>query len=138
MTRLIKLFATTLATCVAMALGQAAAHGQSNCTLFAPTPKDQMREFNTDRPTKSNVPWTVPCGHFQYEGDFFIYTYDPSSTSDSSARPRSARAWEFTDKISAWSFNSTLPSTSEPSSRVVVKVCDFSGCFCAPKDLADR
>jgi Putative MetA-pathway of phenol degradation len=69
-----------------MALGQAAAHGQSNCTLFTPTPKDQMREFNTDRPTKSNVPWTVPCGHFQYEGDFFIYTYDPSSTSDTTNR----------------------------------------------------
>jgi hypothetical protein len=43
---------------------------------------------------------------------------------------------ELTDKISALSFNSTLPSTREPSSRVVVKVCDFDGCFCTPNALA--
>ena len=51
-------------------------------TLFNPTPKDQMRDFNTDRPTKSNVPYTVPAGHFQYEGDLFIYGYDNTSTPD--------------------------------------------------------
>src|SRR5262245_41688163 len=54
----------------------------SQYTLFNPTPKDQMRAFNTDRPTKSNVPYTVPAGHFQYEGDFFIYGYDNISTPD--------------------------------------------------------
>ena len=41
-----------------------------------------MRDFNTDRPTKSNVPYTVPAGHFQYEGDLFIYGYDNVSTPD--------------------------------------------------------
>ena len=43
---------------------------------------DQMRDFNTDRPTKSNVPYTVDAGHFQYEGDLFIYGFDNTSTPD--------------------------------------------------------
>lgn len=55
---------------------------KSQYTLFNPTPKDQMRDFNTDRPTKSNVPYTVDAGHFQYEADLFIYSYDNTSTPD--------------------------------------------------------
>ena len=34
--------------------------------LFIPVPFDQMRSFSTDRVTKSNVPYTVDAGHFQY------------------------------------------------------------------------
>ncbi len=37
--------------------------------LLNPVPADQMRDFNTDRPTKANVPYTVDAGHFQYETD---------------------------------------------------------------------
>src|SRR6267378_3308055 len=55
---------------------------KSQYTLFNPTPKENMRDFNTDRPTKSNVPYTVDAGHFQYEGDLFIYGYDNVSTPD--------------------------------------------------------
>jgi hypothetical protein len=42
----------------------------------------QMRAFNTDRPTKSNVLYTVDAGHFQYEGDLFICGYNNTSTPD--------------------------------------------------------
>src|SRR5262245_57378385 len=55
---------------------------KSQYTLFNPTPKDQMRGFNTDRPTKVTVPYTVDAGHFQYEADLFIYGYDNTSTPD--------------------------------------------------------
>ena len=55
---------------------------KSQYTLFNPTPKNLMRDFNTDRPTKSNVPYTVDAGHFQYEGDIFIYSYDNITTPD--------------------------------------------------------
>ena len=34
-----------------------------------------MRSFNTDRPTKANVPYTVDAGHFQYESDLVNYTH---------------------------------------------------------------
>jgi hypothetical protein len=43
--------------------------GKSQYTLFNPVPDDQMRDFNTDRPPKANVPYTVDAGHFQYETD---------------------------------------------------------------------
>jgi hypothetical protein len=73
---------STFMACLVLGALPAVAQDQGNCSLFNPTPKDKMRDFNTDRPTKSNVPWTVPCGHFQYEGDLFIYSYDPASTFD--------------------------------------------------------
>ena len=65
--------------------GEGAAHtataeDKSQYTLFNPTPKEKMRSFNTDRPTKSNVPYTVDAGHFQWEGDILIYGFDNTST----------------------------------------------------------
>jgi len=49
-------------------------------TIFNPVPDSAMRSFNTDRPTKSNVPFTVDAGHFQYEMDLFNYTRQVSGT----------------------------------------------------------
>ena len=82
--RCVSLLATTAlgAALVVVAAGSASAGDNDPYTLFNPTPVDKMRAFNTDRPTKSNVPYTVPAGHFQYEGDLFIYGYDNISTPD--------------------------------------------------------
>jgi hypothetical protein len=49
-------------------------------TLFNPVPESAMRSFSTDRPTKSNVPFTVDAGHFQYEMDLFNYARQTSGT----------------------------------------------------------
>jgi hypothetical protein len=43
--------------------------------LLNPVPTDQMRSFSTDRPTKSNVPYTVDAGHLQYETDLVNFTH---------------------------------------------------------------
>ena len=48
--------------------------------LFNPVPLDQMRSFSTDRPTKSNVPYTVDAGHFQYETDLVNFTHQVAGT----------------------------------------------------------
>lgn len=48
--------------------------------LLNPVPPDQMRSFSTDRPTKSNVPYTVDAGHFQYETDLVNFTHQVSGT----------------------------------------------------------
>jgi len=48
--------------------------------VFNPIPDSQMRSFDTDRPTKSNIPYTVDCGHFQYETDVFNYSYQVEGT----------------------------------------------------------
>jgi hypothetical protein len=48
--------------------------------LLYPTPPDQMRAFSTDRPTKSNVPYTVDAGHFQYESDLVTFSRQVSGS----------------------------------------------------------
>src|SRR5271170_5612690 len=54
---------------------------KSQYTLFNPVPDDLMRSFSTDRPTKSDTPYTVDAGHFQYEADLVNWIYDHNSTS---------------------------------------------------------
>lgn len=49
---------------------------KSACTLFNPTPRDQMRELSTDRPDQTESPYSVDAGHWQFEFDFANYTYD--------------------------------------------------------------
>jgi hypothetical protein len=49
---------------------------KSQYTLFNPTPLQQMRELNTDRPDKTESPFTVDAGHFQIEADILNYSYD--------------------------------------------------------------
>jgi Putative MetA-pathway of phenol degradation len=48
--------------------------------LLYPTPPEQLRTFNTDRPTKANVPYTVDAGHFQYETDLVNFTRQVSGS----------------------------------------------------------
>jgi len=49
---------------------------KSQYTLSNPTPKELMREMTTDRPDKTESPYTVDAGHFQFEMDLVNYTYD--------------------------------------------------------------
>jgi hypothetical protein len=46
--------------------------------LLNPVPDAQMRDFETDRPPKANVPYTVDAGHFQYEADIVNFTTQAS------------------------------------------------------------
>ncbi|WP_231634901.1 transporter [Pedobacter sp. PACM 27299] len=46
--------------------------------LFHPTPKDQMREMETDRPDVTESPFTVDAGHFQYETDLLRFSHEQS------------------------------------------------------------
>jgi hypothetical protein len=49
---------------------------KSGYTLFHPTPKEQMREFNTDRPDKTESPYTLDAGHIQVEMDLVNYAWE--------------------------------------------------------------
>ena len=53
-----------------------AASDKSGYHLFNPTPRALMREMSTDRPDKTESPYTVDAGHFQIEMDVFSYSYD--------------------------------------------------------------
>ena len=63
----------------ASSTASASSDGDGSCA-FNPIPDSRMRSFDTDRPTKSNIPYTVDCGHFQYETDVFNYSYQVEGT----------------------------------------------------------
>ena len=44
---------------------------KSRYNLFHPTPKNLMRDFNTDRPDVTESAYSVDAGHFQVETDLF-------------------------------------------------------------------
>jgi Putative MetA-pathway of phenol degradation len=48
--------------------------GSGEYSLFNPTPAPLMREFNTDRPSITEGPFTIDPGHLQTESDFANFT----------------------------------------------------------------
>jgi len=52
--------------------------GKRGYNLFCPTPDLLLREFATDRPDKTESPFTVDAGHIQIEIDLLNYTNDRS------------------------------------------------------------
>jgi hypothetical protein len=59
---------------------------KSSYTLFGPTPSEFMREMNTDRPDKTESPYTVDAGHFQVEMDLVSYTRDRGTSGGGDTR----------------------------------------------------
>jgi len=60
--------------------------------LFRPTPRGLMRELSTDRPDKTESPYTLDDGHWQVEMDVVTFTYDRHNTERSDTRVES---WSF-------------------------------------------
>jgi len=57
-----------------VAPNRSGAPGKGGYTLFQPTPREFLRELSTDRPDKTESPYTVDAGHFQLEMDFANFT----------------------------------------------------------------
>jgi len=53
----------------------AEAPDKSQFNLSNPTPADQLRSMDTDRPNITNTPHTIDAGHLQIETGVFDYTY---------------------------------------------------------------
>jgi hypothetical protein len=70
-----KSFATSAIALVITAAG-ASATDKSRYSLRNPTPDSQLREMSTDRPDKTESPYTVDAGRFQIETDLVAYTRD--------------------------------------------------------------
>jgi hypothetical protein len=60
--------------------------------LFHPTPRELMRGMSTDRPDKTESPYTVDAGHVQVEMDLASFTYDRYNPDRADAR---VEAWTF-------------------------------------------
>jgi hypothetical protein len=58
-----------------------------NYNLFNPTPPELMREFQTDRPDKTESPYTLDAGHFAIETSIISYTWNNVTRPDPS-RPQ--------------------------------------------------
>ncbi len=55
-------------------------------SIFNPTPWSEARELSTDRPDKTESPYTVPAGRVQFEIDVVNYTRDVSGTGSGRTR----------------------------------------------------
>ncbi len=51
---------------------------KSSFNLFNPVPEELLRDFDTDRPDKTNSPHTLDAGHYQLEMDLLAYTWNKS------------------------------------------------------------
>ncbi|MBI4309351.1 MAG: hypothetical protein HY591_03365, partial [Candidatus Omnitrophica bacterium] len=62
---------------IPMEMAGAAATGEKGqYHLFNPAPLELMRDMSTDRPDKTESPYTVDAGHYQIEASALDYTYD--------------------------------------------------------------
>jgi Putative MetA-pathway of phenol degradation len=59
---------------------------KSQFHLFNPTPVALLRELSTDRPDKTESPFTVDAGHFQIETDLVNFSYDRYNSEHSRCR----------------------------------------------------
>jgi hypothetical protein len=57
--------------------------------LLRATPRELMREMSTDRPDKTESPYTVDAGHFQIEMDIVTFSYDRYNTDHRNTRVES-------------------------------------------------
>jgi hypothetical protein len=68
---------TALASASALgALADASAPDKAGQSLLNPTPAAFLRELSTDRPDKTESPYTVDAGHFQLEMDLATCTWN--------------------------------------------------------------
>ena len=58
------------------ASGAAGAADKSGYSLLRPTPDNLLRDMSTDRPDKTESPYTVDAGRLQIETDLVAYTRD--------------------------------------------------------------
>lgn len=57
--------------------------------LFNPTPEKEMRELSTDRPDKTESPYTVDAGHFQIETDLISQSMNSDDESGTEVKSSS-------------------------------------------------
>lgn len=74
---------------IAAASSLAHASDKDAFTLLSPTPRELMREVDTDRPDTTESPHTVDAGHFQFEWSFADFSYDRHNDAG-----ETARVWE--------------------------------------------
>jgi hypothetical protein len=75
MEKIIAMIAASLAAHASVSAAESAAD-KTRFNLFNPTPSALLRELATDRPDKTECPFTVDAGHIQVESDLAVYSRD--------------------------------------------------------------
>lgn len=88
-----------LITALAVVPCAMAQEDKSRYTLWNPTPRELMRPMSTDRPDRTESPYTVDAGHFQMEMDLFNYSYDRHNTALINERAESWSVAAFNLKV---------------------------------------
>lgn len=82
-----RLLCTGICTCLLPAIhAEDKPADKSHYSLFSPTPANLLREFDTDRPDKTNSPHTLDAGHLQLEMDTFAFSHDRHNSERSFVR----------------------------------------------------
>jgi hypothetical protein len=110
-TRLSEALAVTLAV---LAVATAGEPDKSGYWLLDPTPRDEMREMKTDRPDKTESPYTVDAGHFQAEMDLVSWVHDAYTTDRSRV-----------DALSVAPVNLKVGVTNRTDLQVVIETWDW-------------
>lgn len=61
---------------------------KSGYSLIKPTPREYLREMTTDRPDKTESPYTLDAGHFQIEMDLVTHSRDHDSSQGADTHSR--------------------------------------------------
>jgi hypothetical protein len=93
---------------------------RSKFHLFNPTPKEAMRGLNTDRPDKTESPYSVDAGHFQIETDLLVLSRDSSggTTTENLGIMVSNLKLGLTDSIDFQAVVTPYTSVSDGSSKI--------------------
>ncbi|HSU67636.1 MAG TPA: transporter, partial [Tepidisphaeraceae bacterium] len=105
--------------------------------LFNPTPPDQMRGMDTDRPNFTNTPHTVDAGHLQIETGLFDYVNSFDHTGGTTLRGNDYAVGQFNFRLGVLNnlemnvvINSyQLDQTRDEVSRASTRVDGFGDTF---------
>ncbi len=81
-----------LLSAAGLCAGEAPVLDKTGYHLFRPVPREALRDLSTDRPDKTESPYTVDPGHFQVEADLFNYSRDAYNGDAANTRVES---WSF-------------------------------------------
>jgi hypothetical protein len=85
---------------------------KSAYNLFRPTPDALLRELSTDRPDRTENPYTVDAGHFQLELDLASYAFDRTNAGGENRTVRALAVAPFNIKVGLFN-NSDLQFIAE-------------------------
>jgi hypothetical protein len=91
-----RMFVMAMTTTFALLTASSALAGEGH-TLFNPTPDDQRRPMTTERPSKTDSPYSIDAGRVQVETDLYAYVENDDCVDGQCTRTRQSTLGRFTN-----------------------------------------